>query len=102
MTILGRTFSGKKTIAKQLQELLGGSDDINLFDMNAIIQEALEYVVPKKVEETAPDPKAKAKKGKVEETGPTDPFEGKNAEEYKKLAQNLKDQYFEDFEGELQ
>jgi hypothetical protein len=32
--------------------------------MDTIIGEALEYIAPKKVEETAPDPKAKAKKGK--------------------------------------
>ena len=51
--------------------------------MDTIIGEALEYIAPKKVEETAPDPKAKAKKGKQEDTGPVDPFEGKNTEAYK-------------------
>ena len=101
LSILGRTFAGKKTIAKQLQEMYGGEECVKIFTMDAIIAEALEYVAPKKVEDAVPDPKAKQKKGKQEETGPVDPFEGKNTEEYKKVAQNLKDSFFQDYEGEL-
>ena len=85
MAILGRTMSGKKTIAKQIQEKYG-QDNIKIFSMDTIIGEALEYITPKKVEEAAPDPKAKAKKGKAEETGPVDPFEGKNTEQFKSIA----------------
>ena len=48
--------------------------------MDAIIGEALEYIAPKKVEEAQVDTKAKPKKGKQEETGPVDPFEGKKTE----------------------
>ena len=54
--------------------------------MDTIIGEALDYIAPKKVEEAVPDPKAKPKKGKQEDSGPADPFEGKKTEEYKKIA----------------
>jgi len=59
-----------------------------MFTMDEILKEAIEYVSPKKVDETFIDPKAKkpAAKGKVEETGPTDVFEGKDTEEYKEIA----------------
>ena len=77
--------------------------------MDVIIAEALEYVTPKKVEEATLDPKAKAApgkkpagKGSIEDTtAVTDKYEGKNAEEYKALAQSIKQQFFSDFEGEL-
>lgn len=60
--------------------------------------EALEYVTPKKVDEALlaeANKKAPAKKAtKIEETVSTDPFEGKDSNEYKKLAHKMKEQYF--------
>ena len=67
---------------------------MTIFDMDAVIAEALEYVTPKKVEEATLDPKAKAAPGKKpagkgaleDTTVVADKWEGKNAEEYKALA----------------
>lgn len=107
LAILGRAFSGKRTLAKQLQEKMG-EKNITVFDMDSIIAEALEYVTPKKQEESTIDPKNKgAKAGKaatksVEEINTIqDKFEGKATEDYKYVAQKIKQQYFVDYEGEL-
>jgi hypothetical protein len=51
LAILGRAFSGKKTVAKQLQEQYGGQANIRIFNMDEVIMEALEYITPKKIEE---------------------------------------------------
>lgn len=100
LSILGRAFAGKKTIAKQLQEKYGATK-LKLFSMDEIIAEALEYIAPKKVEESQIiDPK-KAKKGKVEEVVPVDIFEGKNTVPYKQVANEMKSKFFSDYEGEL-
>jgi hypothetical protein len=87
LSILGRAFSGKKTIANKLAEQFG-SDKITIFRMDSIICEALDYIAPKKVEEaSSPDPKGKGKKGKdKEEVVVTDPFEGKDTAAYKEFA----------------
>lgn len=74
--------------------------------MDEIIVEALEYVTPKKQEDTQAyesQKKAPAKKTatKAEEVAHNDIFEGKDSAEYKRLANLLKSQYFPDFEGEL-
>lgn len=108
LSILGRAFSGKRTIAKMLQEKVG-EKSVTIFDMDVIIAEALEYVTPKKVDEATLEAKAKQEKGKkpagkstIEETTiMTDKYEGRNAEEYKSIAQSIKHQFFSDFEGEL-
>ena len=47
-----------------LVEKYGGEKNIRIFNMDEIIKEALDYITPKKVDETVVDPKAKAKKGK--------------------------------------
>ena len=67
LAILGRAFSGKKTIAKELQERYGGEKCIKIFNMDEIIKEALDYITPKKVDEATLEAAKKAKKGKVEE-----------------------------------
>ena len=64
LAILGRAFSGKKTIANMLVEKYGGEKNVRVFNMDEIIKEALDYITPKKVDEAVVDPKAKAKKGK--------------------------------------
>lgn len=56
-----------------------------MFQIDRVISEAIEYVSPKTHREEAPDPKAKGKK--VVEAAPTDPFDGKDTEMYRKLAE---------------
>ena len=77
--------------------------------MDSIIAEALEYVTPKKQEEASIDPKSKS--AKPAKAAPTksvdemhtiqDKFEGKASEDYRFVAQKIKQQYFVDYEGEL-
>ena len=79
---------------------------MTIFNMDEIIIEALEYVAPKKVDETAVDPKAKQAKGKPNKTNEDmsltmDRFEGKNTSTFKEIATNMKNQFFSDYEGEL-
>ena len=64
LAILGRAFSGKKTIANMLVEKYGGKDNIRVFNMDEIIKEALDYITPKKIDEAAIEATKKAKKGK--------------------------------------
>jgi adenylate kinase family enzyme len=81
LVILGSTFAGKKTLAKQIQQAYGGSN-LKLFQMEDVIREALEYVTPKRNEEAAAhDPKAKkpVAKGKEEEKS-TALFDGKDTD----------------------
>ena len=102
LSVLGRAFSGKKTIAAQLQEKFGGKDNIKIFNMDEIIKEALDYITPKKVDEAAAAEAAKkAKKGKQEEVTNVDIFEGKHPEDFKNLATEMKQKFFTDYEGEL-
>jgi len=91
LAILGRASSGKKTIATQLVEKFGS--DLKVFCMDKMIRECIEYANPKEKEEVVVDPRAKAPK-KGTETVAVDPFEGKNAEEYKKIGKELKNKYF--------
>lgn len=100
MAILGRAFSGKKTIASQLQEKYGGNTNVKLFNMDEVIKEALDYITPKKVDEAALEAQKKQKKGKAEEVVNVDIFEGKNVGGYKKLATEIKEQFFKDYEGD--
>jgi len=94
MALLGRAFSGRRTVAKQMQELLG--QDVNILHIDEIIKEAMDYIAPKEVEEaqTKVDPKAKGKGKAKDEPVVTDIFEGKNTALYKEIAQKIKDQYF--------
>lgn len=87
--MLGSAFSGKKTIAKQLQENLGA--DVVIFNINDIIKEAIDYISPKKAEEVVVDPKAKGKGKAVLEAAVVDIFEGKNVAKYKSTAQAIKE-----------
>ena len=64
MAILGRAFSGKKTIAVELQAKYGGDKKIKIFNMDEVIREALDYITPKKIDEAAIEAAKKAKKGK--------------------------------------
>ena len=100
LAVLGRAFSGKKTIARQLQEKYGGDKNIKLFNMDEIIKEALDYITPKKVDEAALEAAKKAKKGKQEEASSVDHFEGKHIDEYKKIATTIRQKYFPDYEGD--
>ena len=63
VAILGRAFSGKKTVAAQLVAKYG-DQNLKLFNMNEIIKEALDYIPPKKVDEVAQAAAVKGKKGK--------------------------------------
>jgi len=85
--VLGRAFSGKKTIAKVIQEQVG--QDVAVLHIDEIIKEAIEYIAPKKVDESLDqkvDTKSKAKGKQKEEPVITDIFEGKNTVAYKQIA----------------
>jgi len=75
LSLTGNAFSGKKTIAKQLVEALGG--DVVIFNINDVVKEAIDYINPKKTEEVVVDTKAKGKKPATEVVA-VDIFEGKN------------------------
>ena len=75
LLLTGSAFSGKKTVAKYLQETLGA--DVVIFNINDIVKEAIDYINPKKLEEVVVDPKAKGKKPATE-VAAVDIFEGKN------------------------
>jgi hypothetical protein len=94
MSLLGRAFSGRKTVAKQMQDVLG--QEVAILHIDEIIKEAIEYISPKKVDESVVvDPKAKGKaKGKADEAAVVDIFEGKKTDSYKLFAQQIKDAYF--------
>ena len=100
LAILGRAFSGKKTVASMLVEKYGGEKNIRVFNMDEIIKEALDYITPKKVDEAALEAAKKAKKGKQEEVVSVDIFDGKHTQAYKKLATEMKSKYFADYEGD--
>ena len=100
LAILGRPFSGKKTIASMLVEKHGGDKNIRIFNMDDIFKEALDYITPKKVDEAALEAQKKAKKGKVEEVVNVDIFDGKHPVEYKKIATEMKSKFFADYEGD--
>lgn len=70
--------------------------------MDEVIKEALDYITPKKVDEAALEAAKKAKKGKVEEVTNADIFEGKHTDDYKKIANEMKKNFFPEYEGELQ
>jgi len=77
LALIGRAHSGKKTIAAWLKEVLGS--DVSILNLDDIIREAIEYITPKKQDESViVDPKAKGKKGAKEEPVHIDIFEGKN------------------------
>ena len=100
LAILGRPFSGKKTIASMLVEKYGGDKNIRIFNMDDVIKEALDYITPKKVDEAALEAQKKAKKGKVEEVVNLDIFEGKHPSTYKRIANEMKSKFFSDYEGD--
>ena len=82
-------------------EKFGGEKNIRVFNMDEIIKEALDYITPKKVDDAAAlEAAKKAKKGKQQEEEHTDIFEGKHPAEYKKLAHEMKDKFFADYEGD--
>lgn len=84
--MIGRAFSGKKTIANAMKEVLG--NDVAIFNLDDIIREAIEYISPTKQDESVHiDPKAKGKKAVKDEPVNVDIFEGKNSAQYKSLAQ---------------
>lgn len=58
--------------------------------MNDIVKEAFEYVTPKKIDETAVDPKAKGKKATKNDDVPTDPYEGKDSSAFKSIGMAIK------------
>lgn len=93
LALIGRAHSGKKTIAAQLKEVLGS--DVAILNLDDMIREAIEYITPKKQDESViVDPKAKGKKGAKEEPVHVDIFEGKNTVQYKAFAQQIKEHYF--------
>lgn len=70
--------------------------------MDEIIATALQYIAPKKTDEAA-DPKEKKKKGGkgAEDAAPSDIFEGKDSSRFKEIANEIKKEFFESFEGEV-
>lgn len=94
MAMLGSAFSGKKTLAKQLAEKLGG--DIKIFNMDEILKEALDYINPKKAAEVpVVDPKAKGKAPVAAVVALVDPYEGKDTAVYKRITQQIKESFFQ-------
>lgn len=60
---------------------------MSILHIDEIIKEAIEYISPKKVDESVVvDPKAKGKGKGKEEPVITDIFEGKNTVQYKAIA----------------
>ena len=101
LVVLGRGFAGKKTIANHIQAKHGGEKNVIIFNMDEVIGHALQYIAPKKSEEAA-DAKDKKKKGKgAEESAPSDIFDGKDSTRFKEIANEIKKEFFESFEGEL-
>jgi len=98
MCLLGRAFSGKKTVAQMLATHLKqqGNNEIKIFNMNELIKEAFDYVTPKKVDETAVDPKAKGKKGAKQDDVTADPYEGKDSTAFKSIGLMVKAFFGED------
>ena len=84
LALLGRANSGKKTVAKQLKEVLG--PDVAIMNIDEMVREAIEYISPKKAEEQVQD--SKPKKGAKQAAEPTsvDIFEGKDTTSYKAIA----------------
>jgi hypothetical protein len=77
LALMGRAFSGKKTVATHLKEQLG--NEVAVLHIDEVIKEAVEYISPKKVDESVVvDPKAKGKAKGKEEPVNVDIFEGKN------------------------
>jgi hypothetical protein len=62
--------------------------------MDDLIKEVIEYINPKPVADAsaAPDKgkKAPPAKGKVEDTGPVDPYSGMDTKEYKEIGHQIK------------
>lgn len=85
--MIGGAFSGKKSTAQQIVEEIG--DKMIVFNMDDIVREALMFVSNK---EEVPDPKAKAVKGKLQETASTNAFEGLDTTVFKELATTILDQ----------
>lgn len=91
LCILGRSCAGKRTLAKQLQELY---PKLKAFRMEELIKEVVEYVSPKPVADAAATQdkgkKAPPPKGKVEEAAPVDPYAGLDTKEYKEIGHQIK------------
>lgn len=64
----------------------------------------MDYVSPKKLEDSIVDPKAKKApaKGKAEDAAPTDVFEGKDTEEYKEIANQIRTEFFASTEDDAE
>lgn len=68
-----------------MKDVLG--NDVAVLNLDDIIKEAIEYISPKKTDESVTvDPKAKGKKGAKDEPVHVDIFEGKNTQQYKSIA----------------
>lgn len=59
LSLLGPGFSGKKTVAKILQSHFGGEKGFKIFTIDEVLKEAIDYVSPKKLEDSIADPKAR-------------------------------------------
>lgn len=64
LSILGQSFSGKRTLSKMLNEKFDSK--LKVFAMDEMIKEVLDYINPKDKTE-AVDPKAKKGKGATKE-----------------------------------
>ena len=68
---------------------------MQILHIDEVIKEAIDYISPKKVEESVVvDPKAKGKGKGKEEPVAVDIFDGKNTVQYKAIAQQIKEAYF--------
>ena len=90
---MGRAHAGKRTIAKQINELYPGGK-VKILKMDEMIKDVLEYINPKPVVDAAALDKNKkappAKGGKVEDAQPVDPYAGIDTREYKEIGHQIK------------
>lgn len=93
LVLLGRACAGKRTIAKQIQDQYP-TGKVKLFRMDDLIKEVYEYINPKPVSDNASvadkGKKPPPAKGKVEDTGPVDPYAGLDTKDYKELGHQIK------------
>lgn len=90
---MGKACAGKRTVAKQIADQYSAGK-VKVFRIDDLIKEVIEYINPKPVADAAAandkGKKAPPAKGKVEDTGPVDPYAGLDTREYKEIGHQIK------------
>ncbi|CDW87464.1 mitogen-activated protein kinase organizer [Stylonychia lemnae] len=95
LCILGKKYGGKRTVAKQIQELY--NNKVKVFKMDDLIKEVYEYVSPKP-QAVEVDKSKKAPAKKVEEAAPIDAYAGMDTKDYKDIGNQVKAIFGENFD----